>query len=119
MRRRRRGPGSSLGLLLDTICNTFGGVLFVAMLLAVLLQTTTRFRSSSDSTPTSELELLTLAEKQKAALAKLESREYGGSFRRRALHQALLHQPACSTPVDHAFAGDYGYEAVVEAEFDD
>lgn len=34
----RREPESSLELLLDTICNTFGGILFIAILLVILLQ---------------------------------------------------------------------------------
>jgi hypothetical protein len=38
MSRRRRAPASSLDLLLDTICNTFGGVLFIAILVVLLLQ---------------------------------------------------------------------------------
>jgi hypothetical protein len=38
MSRRRKGGDSSLELLLDTICNTFGGVLFLAMLVSLLLQ---------------------------------------------------------------------------------
>ena len=40
MSRRRRSDDSSLELLLDTICNTFGGVLFLAMLVSLLLQAT-------------------------------------------------------------------------------
>jgi hypothetical protein len=38
MRRRRpaENPADSLELLLDTICNTFGGVLFIALLVALL-----------------------------------------------------------------------------------
>lgn len=38
MSSRRRAPSSSLDLLLDTICNTFGGVLFIAILVVLLLQ---------------------------------------------------------------------------------
>ena len=38
MRRRRSGPASSLDLFLDTICNTFGGIMFLAILLSVLVQ---------------------------------------------------------------------------------
>lgn len=34
MGRRRRGSASSLDLLLDTICNTFGGVVFMAILVS-------------------------------------------------------------------------------------
>jgi len=40
MSRRRRAGDSSLELLLDTICNTFGGVLFLAILVSLLLKTT-------------------------------------------------------------------------------
>lgn len=42
MRRRRRttAPADSLELLLDTLCNTFGGVLFIAILVVILLQMT-------------------------------------------------------------------------------
>ena len=38
MRRRRSSNGDSLDLLLDTICNTFGGVVFIALLVALLLR---------------------------------------------------------------------------------
>jgi hypothetical protein len=39
--RRRGGPdSSSLEMLLDTICNTFGGVLFLAMLVSIMLAQT-------------------------------------------------------------------------------
>jgi hypothetical protein len=38
MARRKSAENSSLELLLDTICNTFGGIIFLAILVAVLLQ---------------------------------------------------------------------------------
>ncbi len=38
MKRRRHGQASSLDLFLDTICNTFGGIMFLAILLSVLVQ---------------------------------------------------------------------------------
>ncbi|MEI8368140.1 MAG: hypothetical protein WCJ31_06870 [Planctomycetia bacterium] len=40
MPRRRHTYDSSLELLLDTICNTFGGILFLAILVSMLLRTT-------------------------------------------------------------------------------
>ena len=40
MGRRRSSSNDSLDLLLDTMCNTFGGIVFIAMLLAILAQTT-------------------------------------------------------------------------------
>ena len=48
MGRRSSASDSSLELLLDTICNTFGGVLFLAMLVSLLL-TQTRKRTESES----------------------------------------------------------------------
>lgn len=62
MSRRRRADDSSLELLLDTICNTFGGILFLAMLVSLLLQTT-RNRAAASATS---------SEPQKPALAKSE-----------------------------------------------
>jgi hypothetical protein len=40
--RRRRDNDSSLELLLDTITNTFGGILFIAILLSLLLKSSSR-----------------------------------------------------------------------------
>jgi hypothetical protein len=40
--RRRRGDDSSLELLLDTITNTFGGILFIAILLSLMLRSSSR-----------------------------------------------------------------------------
>lgn len=37
MKRRRHTPADSLDLLLDTICNTFGGIIFIALLVVLLL----------------------------------------------------------------------------------
>lgn len=45
---RKTGPSDSLDLLLDTICNTFGGILFLAMLVSILTN-----QASRDSTPSS------------------------------------------------------------------
>lgn len=37
--RRRQPPSDSFDLFLDTICNTFGGIIFLAILVAILIQT--------------------------------------------------------------------------------
>lgn len=42
MGRRKREIPSSLELFLDTICNTFGGIVFLAILLSVIVQNRTR-----------------------------------------------------------------------------
>ena len=38
--KKRRSANSSLDLFIDTICNVFGGVIFIALLLAILVQQT-------------------------------------------------------------------------------
>jgi hypothetical protein len=40
VRRRRIAESSSLELLLDTICNTFGGIVFISLLVVILLNLT-------------------------------------------------------------------------------
>ncbi len=63
MSRRRSSKQDSLELLLDTICNTFGGVLFIAILVVLLLQQTGvgPANETSVSVPVSpvEMQLLT------------------------------------------------------------
>lgn len=63
MKRRRKPPLDSLGLLLDTICNAFGGILFITLLLAVLVRMTptTTEASPAQGAPSAE-ELRALAE---------------------------------------------------------
>lgn len=51
MARRRSSQPDSLELLLDTICNMFGGVLFLAILIAVLIRTTEQTKQESDRPP--------------------------------------------------------------------
>lgn len=69
MTRRGSTPGSeSLELLLDTICNTFGGIVFLAMLVCLLL-TQTRPRADAETEPAGSQAALTPAE-----LARLDVR---------------------------------------------
>ena len=52
MSRRAAPSGDSLDLLLDTICNTFGGILFIAMLVVIL--TNQMSRESAPTEPTAQ-----------------------------------------------------------------
>ena len=63
MSRRRQPDASSLELLLDTICNTFGGVLFIAIMVVLLLRQAgdSTASPSAESTPQSPLEIQTMA----------------------------------------------------------
>lgn len=83
--RRRGGDDSSLELLLDTICNTFGGVLFLAMLVALLISQT-RKRTEIESadanpapavTPAEFVRLQTEAEQAIHELEQLKMAEEG------------------------------------------
>jgi hypothetical protein len=67
MSKRHRGRESSLDLLLDTICNTFGGILFIAILIVILLRMTSNTEADTDMTQVSEAEQLQL-EQQRAEL---------------------------------------------------
>lgn len=51
MRRAAIDDNASLELLLDTICNTFGGVLFISILVVVMLNSTSAKREMSLSPP--------------------------------------------------------------------
>lgn len=66
MARRRSSADSSLELLLDTICNTFGGVLFLAMLVSLML---TQTRRKTDASPADPAPAVSAAE-----LVRLETR---------------------------------------------
>ncbi len=47
--RRSSGPGDSLDLLLDTICNTFGGVLFLSLLIVLMIRPISQSNSEAAS----------------------------------------------------------------------
>ncbi|HID23046.1 MAG TPA: hypothetical protein EYP14_11685, partial [Planctomycetaceae bacterium] len=69
MRRQRLESESSLELLLDTICNTFGGVVFIALLIVLLLRSTVERlpEARQDSPPVHEVRRV------QAELTQLES----------------------------------------------
>jgi predicted phosphatase len=76
MRTRRRIADSSLELLLDTICNAFGGVLFIAILVTVLLRVTSIAEPVDDPpTKVSPSELLAMKTEHvalRATIAELQ-----------------------------------------------
>ncbi len=70
MRQRVAEESSSLELLLDTICNTFGGVVFIALLVILLLRSSApRRAASTEPAAVSALEISRL----RTRLAELES----------------------------------------------
>src|SRR4051812_32574075 len=71
--KRRRPADSSLELLLDTICNTFGGVLFLAILVCILLQNTGHSNTHERSGPRfTEAEVIDLVRQQQELETALE-----------------------------------------------
>jgi len=63
----------SLELLLDTICNTFGGIVFISMLVVVLLNMSGETASSQPPTDESALELQQLTAELETAQARLHT----------------------------------------------
>ncbi len=80
---RARPSESSLELLLDTICNTFGGVIFLAILVVILVQMTSR-SEVTDSPAPSQAELAEFEERRSENQAKLDT------LRRAAAQQQQL-----------------------------
>ena len=88
MSRRRKPNEGSLDLLLDTICNTFGGILFVAMLVVVMLRMTARVTGAESGEAVSQMELLDLEGQQTTVRAMLESKQLAAE--QLATHQSLV-----------------------------
>lgn len=77
--RRRRGDDSSLELLLDTITNTFGGILFIAILLSLMLRS-----SSQDAQETAaQLVPMTALEQESLESRVADLQQEAESLRRR------------------------------------
>lgn len=87
MARKRRGAGSSLDLLLDTICNTFGGVVFISILVVVLLRMTSQARVVNAPTAEAQAELVALDGRRDQAAAKLKSLREAAAQQQRIVRQ--------------------------------
>ena len=76
MSRRRRGEGAgSLELLLDTMCNAFGGVMFIAILLVILSQfvDTRKIEATEDKTLEERRRRVELSEAAQGIEARLRT----------------------------------------------
>jgi hypothetical protein len=106
--RRRRADDSSLELLLDTITNTFGGILFIAILLSLLLRSSSRSarESAARAEPMSAVEQAQL----EARVADLQ--QESENLRRRI---ATAPQPGDSQADDSALGKLSAAAAAVEA----
>jgi hypothetical protein len=74
MRRRnsRANNGDSLDLLLDTICNTFGGIVFISLLVVILANVTGKGASIEPPDQASHTRLVALRRELEAARDKLQ-----------------------------------------------
>jgi len=79
MSNRKRGGESSLELLLDTICNTFGGILFVAILIVVMLRMTSKTQANGDTAQVSEANQLELEHQQADLQGVIETLRLAGA----------------------------------------
>jgi hypothetical protein len=84
MSRKSSASSDSLDLLLDTICNTFGGVLFIAMLVIILLNMSSEQAASDPPTPDAQTQLATAQAEMVRAQAELDR------LRRAAAEQTKL-----------------------------
>ncbi len=57
-RRSLMSDTSSLELLLDTICNTFGGIVFVSLLVVILVNMSSRETADTPPEPVTQAEML-------------------------------------------------------------
>ncbi len=73
--RRTHEPVDSLELLLDTICNAFGGILFLTILLTMLLRLSHPKTAQQTVSETARQEMTELGDQLEVALSELESLE--------------------------------------------
>jgi len=73
MKRSANSLGDSLDLLLDTICNTFGGVIFISLLVVILLNMTSETASVTPPTEKSHSTLVEQEERHREQRARLET----------------------------------------------
>ncbi|MBQ2682672.1 MAG: hypothetical protein IJG02_02235, partial [Thermoguttaceae bacterium] len=72
MRKNRQRAGDSLEMFLDTICNTFGGILFILLFIVIQLQMAQQSVSEAVSDPVSAVEFDTLKAKWEEKRYELE-----------------------------------------------
>jgi len=66
MKRERNADSDSFDMLLDAMCNTFGGIVFIALLIALLSNASSSFTESAPAPPTPKIpEWLTVCEECK------------------------------------------------------
>jgi len=95
-RRRKMSEGDSLDLLLDTICNMFGGIVFISLLVVLLLQNSENVSASRDQEiAPKDIELLkedliqTQTELERLQLARRQQLEFLSKYVPDDLHQRL------------------------------
>jgi hypothetical protein len=84
MSRKKSATSDSLDLLLDTICNTFGGVLFIAMLVVILLNMSGHKAASVPATEEAQQQMAAAKEALAQAQSELDT------IRRAANEQAKI-----------------------------
>ena len=92
MSRRRSPAPSSLDLLLDAICNTFGCIVLLAIIIVVLLQHTTVLDPAGDG-HNSRAEWLELVGRRDSAISERDRL-------RQILHRFSEHMPLSSADID-------------------
>lgn len=92
-RRWKREEGDSLDLLLDTMCNLFGGIVFVALLVALLAGDDASKKVNPSRSPSQDLlerEIANLEEEEKALKQVLEEEAKQGASKASVEDQAAV-----------------------------
>lgn len=113
--KRRQGPSAgSLDLLLDTICNTFGGVLFLAILFAVLLRNPraepTPEEPTQEEYEEASLKMLALENQLQEAQARLETLQRAAETQTDLMQQIAT--PEGNVAIAHWKATQAQYDAL-------
>lgn len=92
-RRSCSGESDSLELLLDTICNVFGGIVFIAILVAVLSSPTVEAPKTVDRRPEREVaQLQAELQQYEQALRQMKQTQQAGNVDAAAAHISALEQ---------------------------
>lgn len=96
MSRKSDSDADSLDLLLDTICNTFGGVLFISILVVVLISVTSSQRTIESADASEQY----AAAQRKLAQSQLELKEIKERLRQQKLVENAIYDPAIAQDLE-------------------
>jgi hypothetical protein len=114
MRSHDSSQDSSLELLLDTICNTFGGVLFISLLVVILLNMTSKEVALEPASEASETELVEL--QQELTETNREMNQLQGALQTQQRTEAQILDPELEELVQDLKVNQQSCDAMIDAK---